>query len=54
MEEKKSIVLIGSIGGAIGGALGAVSGSSSWVVVAVVSGLFGAIASWSIAGFFKK
>lgn len=54
MEEKNKRLIIGGLSGAIGGALGAVSGSSSWVVVAVVSAAFGALAAWGMNGMFDK
>jgi len=53
MKEKKKAYLVGGISGAIGGSLGAVSGSSSWVVVAVVAGLFSLFIAWIISGFLK-
>lgn len=53
MEEKNKRIVIGGLGGAIGGALGAVSGSSSWIVVGVVSAAFGLMAAWSLNSAFK-
>lgn len=54
MKEKNKRIAIGGMGGAIGGALGAVSGSSSWVVVAILSAAFGLVAAWSMNGMFDK
>jgi len=53
MNQKNRRFLVAGISAAIGGALGAVSGSSSWVVVAVVSALFAIAATWIINGIIK-
>ena len=53
MGEKGKRLLIAGGAGAIGGALGAVSGSSSWIVVGVVSAVFGVLAAWIISGLVK-
>ena len=53
MDSKKRSLVIGGLSGAVGGSLGAVSGSSSWIVVGIVSGVFALIAAWSIHGLVK-
>lgn len=53
-KEKNKRILVGSISGAIGGALGAVCGSSSWIIVAIVSATFAALIAWGISGMFDK
>ena len=53
MKSKTRCLLIAGISGAVGGALGAVCGSSSWIVVAVVSALFAVLVAWGISGLLK-
>jgi len=53
MNQKNKRFLIAGISAAIGGALGAVSGSSSWIVVGVVSALFAIAATWVINGMIR-
>jgi len=53
MKEKTKRLLISGISAAIGGALGAVSGSNSWIVVAIVAGVFGIIAAWVVSGMIR-
>jgi hypothetical protein len=53
MKEKGKRLLIGGLSGAIGGALGAVSGSSSWIVVGLVSAAFAVLAAWGLSGMIK-
>ncbi|MCH7850380.1 MAG: hypothetical protein IH845_01930 [Nanoarchaeota archaeon] len=53
MNTRKRSLIIGGISGAVGGALGAVSGSSSWIVVAIVSGVFAVFTAWSIHGVLR-
>ena len=53
MKEKKGILLIAGLSGAIGGAFGAVSGSSSLVVVGIVSAVIAVFFAWIISGMVK-
>ena len=53
MNVRKRSFIIGGGSGFIGGALGAVSGSSSWIVVGIVSAVFALLAAWSIHGLLK-
>ena len=53
MNEKNKCFTIAIVSAAVGGALGAVSGSSSWIVVGIVSAVFGGVAAWSLYGLVK-
>ena len=53
MNEKNKRLIISGISGALGGSIGAVSGSSSWVVVAIVAASIAVITAWLLNGSFK-
>jgi len=53
MESKRRGLVIGAISGAVGGSLGAVSGSSSLLVVGIVSAVFALLVAWGISGLVK-
>ena len=53
-KERNKRIFVGAISGGVGGALGAVCGSSSWIVVAIVSATFAALIAWGISGMFDK
>ncbi|MBT3642378.1 hypothetical protein HN604_01450 [archaeon] len=53
MDQKNRRFLISGTSAAIGAALGAVSGSSSWIVVAIVAVFFALFATWIINGMVQ-
>lgn len=53
MDNKKKLFIIAGISAAVGGSLGAVCGSTSLLVVGVVSAVFAVITAWIISGMIK-
>jgi len=53
MKTENRILLISALAAAIGGALGAVSGSNYWLVVAIVSAVFGILAAWGLKSLIR-
>lgn len=53
MNVRKRCMIIAGVSAGIGGALGAVSGSNSWIVVAIVSAVFGILMAWGFDGMIK-